>query len=167
MDSILNFLVKDKSLLTVKLSISNDHGGYDLAMSLIKRLKASGMSILYYGAFSREEPVDYPDYAKRVTDDVISARSNFGILICRSGTGMCIAANKMDGIRAANCQSTKIAKLAREHNNANVLCLGSDFVKPRDAKNIVDAFANTKFAGGRHERRIKKITALESAAQHV
>jgi ribose 5-phosphate isomerase B len=164
LDSILQFLLTDnrKTREKLKLSIGNDHGGYDLAMSLIRHLKGIKMDIFYYGAFSKDEPVDYPDYVKCVVDDVMQRKSCFGILICRSGTGMCIAANKFHGIRAANCWSTEVACRAREHNDANILCIGSDFVKADDAKDIVQTFLSTKFSGGRHAVRIKKVGRLEN-----
>ncbi|MDR1432744.1 MAG: RpiB/LacA/LacB family sugar-phosphate isomerase [Puniceicoccales bacterium] len=145
-----------------KLSIGNDHGGRDLAMSLIRDLEETGgVDILYYGAFSRDESVDYPDYAMRVADDVASSKSKFGILVCRSGVGMCIAANKMRGVRAANCWSVEIARLSRAHNDANILCLGADFVDAKDAKEMVQVFLSTEFEV-RHSPRIKKIGKVEN-----
>jgi ribose 5-phosphate isomerase B len=146
--------------MAMKISIGNDHGGYELAMFLIKYLQKNDIDIIYYGTFSKENSVDYPDYAERVAKDIASGKSNFGILICRSGIGMCIAANKMHYIRAANCWNVKIAQFSRKHNDANVICLGADFIKTRDARAIVDAFFDTKFEG-RHGQRIEKIAALE------
>ncbi|MDR2737869.1 MAG: RpiB/LacA/LacB family sugar-phosphate isomerase [Puniceicoccales bacterium] len=145
----------------MKVSIGNDHGGYGLTMFLIKHLQKQNVDIFYYGSFSDEESVDYPDYAERVSQDVASSRSKFGILVCRSGVGMCMAANKMHNIRAANCWSAEIARLAREHNDANVLCLGADFVDECNAREIVDIFLDTGFSH-RHRKRVGKIKALEN-----
>ncbi|MDR1401539.1 MAG: RpiB/LacA/LacB family sugar-phosphate isomerase [Puniceicoccales bacterium] len=147
--------------MTVRLSIGNDHGGYNLAMYLLKELKSSCGTIFYHGAFSKNNPVDYPDYARCVGNDVISSRSEIGILICRTGAGMCLAANKINGIRAVNCWNVEIAQLARSHNNANVLCLGADFVDAKNASDIVDVFLQTKF-DPRHSKRLEKVMVLES-----
>jgi ribose 5-phosphate isomerase B len=146
----------------MKISIGSDHGGYKLAMLLIKYLSKSDMDIFYYGTFSGETSVDYPDYAKCVAKDIASFKSDFGILVCKSGTGMSIVANKVHGVRAANCWSVRIAKLAREHNDANVLCLGANFINAKTAQRILNAFLNTKFAT-RHLKRIEKITILENS----
>ena len=148
---------------TMKISVGNDHGGYDLTMSLIKFLQSNDFRIFYYGTFSKTESVDYPDYAERVAQDIISKKANFGILICKSGTGMAIAANKIRGIRAANCVNVKMAQLARKHNDANILCIGAEFVTSSVAKKITSAFIETDFEAGRHTNRIKKISNLEKA----
>ncbi|MDR3144074.1 MAG: ribose 5-phosphate isomerase B [Puniceicoccales bacterium] len=153
--------------MTVKLSIGNDHVGHRLALFLIKRLKDSGANILYYGAFSDDKSVDYPDYAQRVADDIAEARSDFGILVCRSGIGMCMAANKVHNVRAANCWNVEISQLSREHNDANVLCIGADFVKMDIACDIVHIFLETKFSGGRHLKRIRKMADLETLARNA
>ncbi|MDR1595483.1 MAG: ribose 5-phosphate isomerase B [Puniceicoccales bacterium] len=149
----------------MKLSIGNDHAGHDLAMSLIRWLGENNTDILYYGAFSRDEAVDYPDYATRVAKDVASNKTKFGILICKSGTGMCVAANKIRGVRAANCWDLEVARLAREHNDANILCLGSNFVDLKKAKNIINAFLQTEFEP-RHLQRLGKIGMLENMMYH-
>ncbi|MDR2778904.1 MAG: ribose 5-phosphate isomerase B [Puniceicoccales bacterium] len=145
----------------MKISIGCDHGGYKLAMFLIKYLIKDDIDIFYYGTLSEKISVDYPDYAKRIADDIASFKSDFGLLICKSGTGMSIAANKVRSVRAANCWNVEVAKLAREHNDANVLCLGANFVSTKTAKEILDVFLNTKFAT-RHLKRIEKITTLEN-----
>ncbi len=105
--------------------------------------------------------MDYPDYARRVGEDVSRERADLGILVCGSGIGMAIAANKVPGIRAANVTSECEAQMSREHNNANVLALGARILKEDTAFQIVDKWLSTQFAGGRHERRVEKITALE------
>jgi RpiB/LacA/LacB family sugar-phosphate isomerase len=147
----------------MKLSIGNDHAGYDLATFLIRWLAESSVGIFYYGTFSRGEPVDFSDYAKCVAEDVALKKSRFGILVCQSGIDMSIAANKIRGIRATNCLSGKIARLSRERNNANVLCLGSGFLKTKEAKNIVKTFLETQFLGGPYERQVEKMMALENS----
>jgi ribose 5-phosphate isomerase B len=143
-----------------KLSIGNDHAGHDLAMSLIRWLEEEDREIFYYGTFSKYDSVDYPDYAVRVAQDVASGKGNYGILVCKSGTGMCIAANKVEDVRAANCWEPEVARLARAHNDANVLCIGSNFVDPKKARDIVNMFLQTEFEV-RHSKRIEKISMLE------
>ena len=101
--------------------------------------------------------VDYPDYAKKVANRVSKRKSDIGILVCGSGTGMAISANKTKGIRAAVGYNIKSTQLSRQHNNANVLCLGSRLTKKKEIKKIIKIFLNTKFEGGRHKRRVKKI----------
>ncbi|MDR1173637.1 MAG: ribose 5-phosphate isomerase B [Puniceicoccales bacterium] len=148
----------------MKISVGSDHGGYKLAMLLIKYLSKSDMDIFYYGTFSGETSVDYPDYARCVGEDIASFKSDFGLLVCKSGTGMSIAANKVCGVRAANCWNVEIAKFAREHNDANILCLGASFVNAKTAQEILDTFLNTQFAT-RHLKRIEKITILENSSR--
>ena len=104
-----------------------------------------------------KKSVDYPDYAKKVSNRVSKRKSDIGILVCGSGTGMAISANKTKGIRAAVGYNVKSTQLSRQHNNANVLCLGSRLTKKKDIKKIIKIFLNTKFEGGRHKRRVKKI----------
>jgi ribose 5-phosphate isomerase B len=153
--------------MTIKLSMGNDHVGYKLAIFLIKQMKDSGVDILYYGAFSDEISVDYPDYAQRVASDIAKSKSDFGILVCKSGTGMCMAANRVPNVRAANCWNVEVSRLAREHNDANVLCIGADFVDQDMAWDIVNIFMKTKFFGGRHLRRVKKMAKLGTVAQNA
>ena len=104
-----------------------------------------------------KKSVDYPDFAKKVSKRVSKRKSDIGILVCGSGTGMAISANKTKGIRAAVGYNIKSTQLSRQHNNANVLCLGSRLTKRNDIKKIIKIFLNTKFEGGRHKRRVKKI----------
>jgi ribose 5-phosphate isomerase B len=110
---------------------------------------------------SSPESVDYPDFARAVAHDVSEQRADLGILVCGSGIGMAIAANKVDGVRAANVSSEYEAQMSREHNNANVLALGARILQPEEALRIVDTWLATPFAGGRHERRVEKIAAME------
>ena len=143
----------------MKISIGSDHRGIEERQSLIERLKELGVDVLDCGTHSSES-CDYPDIAEKVAINVASGLFDRGILICGTGIGMSIAANKIDGIRAAVCRNVDDAELSRRHNNANVLCLStsqakSDFV-------LVKSWLDTGFDGGRHQRRIDKITGLET-----
>ena len=139
-----------------RICISSDHAGFE-AKELIKELLIkSKISIIDLGPLSNKS-VDYPDYAKKVSNRVSKKKSDVGILVCGSGTGMAISANKMRGIRAAVGYNIKSTQLSRQHNNANILCLGARLIKRKEIKKIVSIFLKTKFEGGRHKRRIKKI----------
>jgi ribose 5-phosphate isomerase B len=144
----------------MKIALGADHAGYQLKDKIKQHLEQQGMEVRDEGALSGDS-VDYPDYARLVGHDVNERRADFGILVCGSGIGMAMAANKVSGIRAANVSSEYEAQLSREHNNANVLALGARIVKEDDAIRIVDKWLATPFAGGRHERRVEKISALE------
>ena len=135
-----------------KIFIASDHAGYKLKSSISTKLK----KIIDLGTKSTES-VDYPDYAKKLSKKVASNKGSFGILICGSGMGMAIAANKTKNIRAALCYSKKNTKLSRLHNNANIITLGSRLITKKIALKFVSVFLNTKFEGGRHSRRVKKI----------
>ena len=139
-----------------KICISSDHAGFELKEYIKNFLINSKISITDLGPILKKS-VDYPDYAKKVSIRVSKKKSEIGILVCGSGTGMAISANKTKGIRAAVGYNLKSTQLSRQHNNANILCLGSRLTKKKDIKKIVSAFLNTKFEGGRHKRRIKKI----------
>jgi len=139
-----------------KICISSDHAGYEIKEFIKEHLIKSKISIIDLGPFLRKS-VDYPDYAKKVSNRVSKRKSDIGILVCGSGTGMAISANKTKGIRAAVGYNIKSTQLSRQHNNANVLCLGSRLIKRKDIKKIIKIFLNTKFEGGRHKRRVKKI----------
>ena len=139
-----------------KICISSDHAGYKIKEFIKNELISLGISIIDLGPFS-EKSVDYPDYAKRVSKRVVAKKSDIGILVCGSGTGMAITANKTKGIRAAVGYNLKSTQLSRQHNNANILCLGSRLTKKKDIKKIISIFLRTKFEGGRHNRRVKKI----------
>lgn len=144
----------------MRIAIGSDHAGYELKQELIKYLDNKGYEIIDFGTNSKES-VDYPDFAKKVSYVVSKNECQYGILICYTGIGMSISSNKVEGIRAALVGSTENAILTREHNNANVLCLSSKDTPFSLAKDIVDIFINTDFAGGRHERRVNKIMELE------
>ena len=139
-----------------KICISSDHAGYEIKEFIKEHLIKSKISIIDLGPFLKKS-VDYPDYAKKVSNRVSKRKSDVGILVCGSGTGMAISANKTKGIRAAVGYNVKSTQLSRQHNNANILCLGSRLTKRKDIKKIVKIFLNTKFEGGRHKRRVKKI----------
>ena len=143
----------------MKISIGSDHGGYELKEKIIKFLNAKKHRVIDRGTNSAES-VDYPDYARKVARDVAARRAKFGILICGSGIGMAMAANKVKGIRAASVESAYNAKMSRAHNDANVITIGARITRPADARKWVDIFLKTKFEGGRHVRRVQKIEKL-------
>ena len=140
-----------------KLHIGSDHAGFALKQELIEQLKAS-YDIVDHGPGS-EESVDYPDYAHPVAR-AVQEEGVLGILICGSANGVAMTANKYAGIRAAICWKTEIAALARQHNDANVLCIPARFVSEEEAKQITQTFLNTPFEGGRHANRVNKIACL-------
>lgn len=142
------------------IAIASDHGGFELKDILIDYLAEKGHTTINLGTDSPES-VDYPDYAKVCCDEVLSKRADFGILVCGTGVGISIAANKIDGIRCGLCPSKEIAALVKQHNNANVIALGGRFTSPEDAKDIVDSYMEAQFEGGRHQTRVDKIMALE------
>jgi ribose 5-phosphate isomerase B len=144
----------------MKIALGADHAGYQLKDQIKQHLEQQGISVRDEGTFSAES-VDYPDYARAVAHDISEQRADLGILVCGSGIGMAITANKVDGIRAANVSTEYEAQMSREHNNANVLALGARILDPDQAFRIVDKWLATPFAGGRHERRVEKIMAIE------
>jgi ribose 5-phosphate isomerase B len=144
----------------MKIALGADHAGYQLKDQIKQHLEQQGISVRDEGT-SSPESVDYPDYARTVAHDVSEQRADLGILVCGSGIGMAITANKVDGIRAANVSTEYEAQMSREHNNANVLALGARILNADEAFRIVDKWLATPFAGGRHERRVEKIMAIE------
>ena len=138
-----------------KIFIASDHAGYNLKQGIIKKYSRS-QKITDLGPFSKNS-VDYPDFAKKLSKKVASNKGSFGILICGSGMGMAIAANKSRNIRAALCYSIKNTKLSRLHNNANIITLGERLISKNKAFGLIKIFLRTKFEGGRHLRRVKKI----------
>ena len=139
------------------ISIASDHAGFDLKQLLVQALQASDFTVKDFGPHNTDS-ADYPDYAHPVARSVESGVYDVGILICGSGIGMCMAANKHQGVRAALAWNTEISKLSRMHNNANVLCMPARFIDTPTALSIVDAFISTQFEGGRHEKRVDKIS---------
>ena len=139
-----------------KIAIGSDHAGYQLKEVLKKDLEQKGIEVVDFGCPS-EESIDYPDYAHPVSE-YVEKNNTQGILICGSGNGISMSANKHQGIRAALCWTKEIAQLARQHNNANIISLPARFIETETAKKIIEAFFNTEFEGGRHERRVNKIS---------
>lgn len=140
----------------MKISVGSDHAGFEYKEYIIKILKREGHTIFDKGPSSGDS-VDYPDYAHPVARDVEQKVADFGILVCGSGNGVCITANKHAGIRAALCWTSEIASLARLHNDANILCIPARFISKRLTGNIVRLFLKTEFEGGRHQNRVNKI----------
>ena len=145
----MNFLFK-------KICIASDHAGYNLKEQIKNHLINKYVSIFDLGPYQKKS-VDYPDYAKKLAERVKDKKSDIGILVCGSGTGMAITANKIKGIRAAVCYNPMSTRLSRQHNNANIIALGSRLTKKSLSLKLVEIFLKTKFEGGRHIRRIKKI----------
>lgn len=145
----------------MKIVIASDHGGYELKQFLIDTFKKEGYDFVDYGTDSADS-VDYPDYAIKVGEAVAAGEFDRGILICGTGIGISIAANKVKGIRAAHCTDTFSAKMCKQHNNANIIVLGGRITGPELAAEILRTYLNEKeFLGGRHENRINKIKAYE------
>ncbi len=144
----------------MRIAIGCDHRGLDLKKKVIKLVAGAGHSYQDFGAFSADS-VDYPDIAKKVAEAVAGGSFERGILICGTGIGMCIAANKVNGIRAAQCYDNFCAIRSRQHNDANILCLGAE-EPPAQLIEIVHTFLSTEFEGGRHQPRVDKIKAMES-----
>lgn len=140
------------------IPIGCDHAGFQLKQTLISYLESKGYEVKDFGCYS-EESIDYPDFAHPVADLVEKNEGMLGILLCGSGNGINMTANKHQGIRAALCWQPEIAKLSREHNNANILTLPARFISEEIAKEMVDIFFSTDFEGGRHQKRIDKIPA--------
>ena len=138
------------------IAIGSDHAGFDYKEDLISFLEGKGLPFTDFGTHSRES-VDYADFAHPVAKSVEKGESSFGILLCGSANGVAITANKHQGIRAAICWGEELAKLAREHNNANIICIPARFVREGDAEKMVSIFMNTAFEGGRHTTRVNKI----------
>ncbi len=141
----------------MKIVIASDHAGFDLKSTIVDHLKKQGIEVLDLGPDTAKNSVDYPDYAKKVAEKVLSDKC-YGILICGTGIGMCITANKFKGIRAANTNDIFSAKMAKSHNNANIICLGSRIVGKGLAEDIVDTWISEEFEGGRHQARLDKIS---------
>lgn len=141
------------------IAIGCDHAGYELKEEVIAHLYDNGYEILDIGC--NGESCDYPVIAKEVAENIVNGKCDKGILICGTGVGMSIAANKVNGIRAALCTDYYTAKYTRLHNNSNILCMGARTIGSGSAMELVDVFLNTEFEGGRHQRRIDLITEIE------
>lgn len=139
--------------------IGNDHAGTDYKNEIKAHLESKGHQVINVGT-NTSDSTDYADYIHPLSDKIESGEGTYGIAICGSANGVSMTANKHQGIRAAICWQDKISKLAREHNDANVLCLPARFISIQEAISIVDIFVNTAFEGGRHQRRIEKIPCM-------
>ncbi len=140
------------------LLIASDHAGFDLKKSLIENLTSEGYKVVDLGCKDAQNSVDYPDYAKKLCLQIIDKKANRGILICGSGIGISIAANRYKEIRAALCLNQEMAKLARQHNDANVIALGARLTSENEAIKAVKTFLTTDFEGGRHDQRVTKLS---------
>lgn len=147
----------------MRIAVGSDHRGFDLKGKIISMLKADGHEVEDVGALS-EESVDYPDFASVVAQKVSESAIDRGILICGTGIGMAIAANKFPGVRAAPCTDEVTAEISRRHNDLNVLCLSADLLSPRIVERMVKVWVETEFEAGRHARRIEKINEIEKAS---
>jgi len=145
----------------MRVVIGSDHAGYEQKQRLLGHVEAAGHDVADVGTTSAEQSVDYPDFALAVARRVASGEAEFGVLVCGTGIGMAIAANKVAGVRAANVTDPEFARLAREHNDANVVTVSARFVPVQVNEEIVDAFLTTPFGGGRHAGRVEKISAAE------
>jgi ribose 5-phosphate isomerase B len=143
----------------MKIAIASDHAGFEYKKEISVWLKENDHQVLDFGTYS-DESVDYPDYAFPAAEAVAAGIAHYGIVICGSGIGVNIVANKVTGIRSAQCLTEDMATMARRHNNANVLALGSRILKLEEAKNIAEAFIFGEFDGGRHMVRVEKIHSL-------
>ena len=145
----------------MKIVLSSDHAGFELKGQIIEHLRESAHELEDLGPFEAVS-VDYPDFGAAVGRAVASGQADVGIAVCGSGIGIAIAANKIDGVRAATVHDVTSARLSKEHNDANVLCLGQRFLGVQTALDSVDAYLSATFAGGRHARRVEKIKQLDS-----
>lgn len=145
-----------KPINELRIALASDHAGFQMKQQVMEHLDALGAEICDFGCFDTES-CDYPDYAHPLACAVEAGKYDFGITLCSTGNGICITANKHQGIRAALCWDIPLARLARQHNNANVLGLPANYISVSKALEIVDIFFSTDFEGGRHERRVNKI----------
>ncbi|MCF6265346.1 MAG: ribose 5-phosphate isomerase B [Desulfuromusa sp.] len=142
------------------LVIGSDHGGYELKKSILELLRKRGVNCADFGT-DGSDSVDYPDYAAKVASAVSSGEAELGILICGTGIGMSISANKFPGVRAALVHDDFTAQMAREHNNANILVMGGRVLTPDQGKRLVEIWYDAKYEGGRHQKRLDKISVIE------
>ena len=144
----------------MRVSIGSDHAGFEQKQALVDYLKGRGVEVVDRGP-ANDDRVDYPDYAAPVARDVADGAADYGVLVCGTGIGMAMAADKVPGVRAANIINPEFAALCREHNDANVITLSGRFVPLEENERILDAFLATDFGGGRHAGRVEKIMALD------
>ena len=148
----------------MRVAIGADHRGFDIRVKLVELVQRLGHEVIDVGAFT-PDAVDYPDIAADVAHNVSHGEVDRGILVCGTGLGMCIAANKVNGVRAAPCHDDITAEMSRRHNDSNVLCLSADMLGERLIDRMVEIWLTTPFEGGRHARRVDKITELERVAE--
>ncbi len=141
--------------------LGSDHGGFELKEHVAEYLKEKGIEFEDCGTYSSDS-CDYPDIAENVANKVVADKGSYGILVCGTGIGISIAANKVKGIRAACCSDTFSARYTRKHNDANILCFGGRVIGPGMAEELIDAFLGSDFEGGRHAKRVAKITEIEN-----
>jgi len=141
----------------MKVAIGSDHAGFEYKAKIIEYLKGKGIEVEDFGAFSTDS-VDYPDFAHPVSESVENKNADYGILLCGSGQGVSMSANKHQGIRCALCWNSDIARLSRQHNNANIIAFPARFVAYEYAIEMIEVFFNTQYEGGRHEKRVNKIS---------
>jgi len=146
----------------LKIAVGSDHAGFPLKQHVVERLRGQGHDVLDFGT-NGPDSVDYPDFAVKVSRAVTDGRAERGVLVCGTGIGMAMTANRIPGIRAANCSSEYCAVMSRRHNDANVLTLGARLLTPDVADRIVDVWLDTGFDGGRHAARVRKISELDAA----
>lgn len=146
----------------MKIGVSSDHGGVNLKERIKLHLEARGLEVVDYGTNSTES-VDYPDYGKKLAMAILNKEVEYGVAICGTGIGISLAANKVEGIRCANVSDTFSARMAKMHNDCQMIALGERTIGPGLAMEIVDAFLDSEFEGGRHEIRVSKIMAIESS----
>lgn len=149
------------------IALGSDHAGFELKKKVKEFLVNKGYPVEDCGTDNGTESVDYPDFVRLVTKSIVTGKANRGILFCGSGIGVSISANKIDGVRCALCHNIFAAKLSRLHNDTNILALGAWFTPPEHACEIVDKWLNTEFEGGRHSKRVTKITNLENERNNV
>lgn len=145
----------------MKIAVASDHRGYSVKEKILSFLTQMGEEALDYGP-DASESVDYPDFASKVAQAISAGTIDRGVLICGTGIGMCIVANKYPGVRAANCHDDLTAEMSRAHNDSNVLCLSADLLGDQLVNRMVEKWVNTDFEGGRHARRVEKISDLET-----
>ena len=145
----------------MKIAIGNDHAAVEMKNHIVKYLEAKGYEMVNFGTDTNES-CDYPIYGKKVADAIKNGECELGILICGTGIGISLAANKVKGIRAAVCSEGYSARLTRQHNNANIIAFGARVVDEKTAEKIVDEFLNAEYEGGRHQKRVDMITAIEN-----
>jgi ribose 5-phosphate isomerase B len=146
----------------MKIAIASDHAGFELCRRVVDFVKSLGHDVTHFGTHGPES-VDYPDFAAKAARSVAAGHAERGVLVCGSGIGMDITANKFRGVRAALCHNAFAAEMSRRHNDANIMCLGARLTTGEEAERLVALFLDTPFEAGRHEKRLKKIGELEAA----